>query len=54
MTPNRAEKQNDPLWTIQRPLINSSNAEAYRLTLIDALDQAAETCRQVAGWAATP
>ena len=48
MTPNQTKKQNDPFRPIQRPLINSSNAEAYRLTLIDALDQAAETCRQVA------
>lgn len=52
MTLDQTEKQNDPFRAIQRPLINSSNGEAYRLTLIDALYQAAETCRQVAESAA--
>ena len=52
--PDPGEKQNDPLWTIRRPLINSSNAQTHRLTFLDALDKAAETCRTVAGWAAPP
>ena len=52
--PDQTEKQNDPLWTIRRPLINSSNAQTHRLTFLDALNQAAETCRTVAGWAASP
>ena len=49
-----SEKQHDPFRPIQRPLINSSNAQAHRLTFLDALGKAAETCRTVAGWAAPP
>ena len=49
-----SEKQNDPFRPIQRPLVNSSNAQAHRLTFLDALGQASETCRTVAGWAAPP
>ena len=50
--PDQSEKQNDPFRPIQRPLVNSFNAQVHRLTLLDALDQASETCRTVAGWAA--
>ena len=52
--PDPSEKQNDPFRPIQRPLVNSSNAQAHRLTFRDALGQASETCRTVAGWAAPP
>ncbi len=52
--PDPSEKQNDPFRPIQRPLVNSSNAQANRLTFLDALGKASETCRAVAGWAAPP
>ena len=52
--PDPSEKQNDPFRPIQRPLVNSSNAQAHRLTFLDALGKASETCRTVAGWAAPP
>ncbi|MCY4416091.1 MAG: hypothetical protein OXE87_07260 [Chloroflexi bacterium] len=49
-----SEKQHDPFRPIQRLLVNSSNAQAHRLTFLDALGQASETCHTVAGWAAPP
>jgi hypothetical protein len=52
MTPDKRENQNDPFRPIQRPLINSSNVEAYRLTLLDSLSTASGTCRTVGEWAA--
>ncbi len=52
--PDPSEKQNDPFRPIQRPLVNSSNAQANRLTFLDALAKASDTCRAVAGWAAPP
>ncbi len=52
--PDPSEKPNDPFRPIQRPLVNSSNAQAHRLTFLDALGKASETCRTVAGWAAPP
>ena len=51
MTPNQTEKQDDPFRPIQRPLINSSNAQAHRSTFLKALREASDTCRQVAQWA---
>ena len=52
--PDPSQKQDDPFYPIQRPLINSSNAQTHRLMLLDALGKAAETCRTVAEWAAPP
>ena len=54
MMPDPSERQDDPFRSIQRPLINSSNVQAHRLTFLDALGKATETCRTVAGWAAPP
>ena len=51
MAPNQAEKQDDPFRPIQRPLINSSNVQAHRLTFLKALHEALRTCRQVTQWA---
>ena len=52
MTLDQSENQNDPFRPIQRPLINSSNAEAYRMTLLASLYTAEVTCRTVAEQAA--
>jgi len=54
MMPDPSEKRDDPFRSIQRPLINSSNVQAHRLTFLDALGKATEICRTVAGWAAPP
>ena len=51
MAPDYSKNQNASFRPIARPLINASNAEVYRTTLLASLDQASEMCRGVSEWA---